>query len=61
MTPLTDLLKMLSQLHQKKTNQMFKTILMNKINYFIYMLQTMKQCNIVEQGKISSYKCQQGL
>jgi len=33
MTPLTDLLKMLSQLHQKKTNQMFKTILMNKTNY----------------------------
>jgi len=62
MTPLTDLLKVHSQLHQNKTNQMFKKhFLMNKTNYFIYMLQTMRQCNIMEQGKICSYKCQPGL
>jgi len=50
MTPLTDLLKVLSQLHQNKTIQMFKTILINKTYYFFYRLQTMRQCNVIKQN-----------
>ena len=44
MTPLTDIYeRCLVSYTQKITNQMVKTVLMNRTNYFIYRLQTMRQ------------------